>query len=249
MVSIDANAGGFSGADFRIGQVISKTVQVFSANIVTYSLVTGIVAIPAIILGVIGQDEGDPQMKAIIGVASFVALMFLSPLATAIILHAAFQSMRGRTVRLGEALGHGLMRFLPLVGVMILYTLGIMAGMMLLLIPGFILLTMWYVAVPACVVERVGPIRSLGRSRALTKGYRWKVFALFLLVTLISMIGNAFFEFLVQTAAGLWGRVAAQLLWQAVWGGFSAVLIVVTYYHLRVAKEGVDIDQIVTVFD
>src|SRR5215475_5262435 len=34
---------------------------------------------------------------------------------------------------------------------------------------------MWFVAVPACVEERLGPWTSLRRSRDLTKGHRWKL--------------------------------------------------------------------------
>ena len=39
------------------------------------------------------------------------------------------------------------------------------------------------------------------------------------------------------------------LLWNAIYIAFSATLVVVTYRDLRVAKEGVDTDQIAAVFD
>ncbi len=48
---------------------------------------------------------------------------------------------------------------------------------------------MLYVAVPVCVIEKQGVIASLSRSRALTKGYRWQIFGLFLLVMVIGFIG------------------------------------------------------------
>ena len=32
-------------------------------------------------------------------------------------------------------------------------------------------------------------------------------------------------------------------------GAFSAVVVAVLYYHLRVAREGIDIEQIASVFD
>jgi hypothetical protein len=43
--------------------------------------------------------------------------------------------------------------------------------------------------------------------------------------------------------------VIATLLWNGVWGAFFAIFVVVTYYELRVAKEGIDIEQIASVFD
>jgi hypothetical protein len=43
--------------------------------------------------------------------------------------------------------------------------------------------------------------------------------------------------------------IAVILLWSAVYSAFSAVLAVVAYHDLRVAQEGVDTDQIASVFD
>jgi hypothetical protein len=34
-----------------------------------------------------------------------------------------------------------------------------------------------------------------------------------------------------------------------VWGAFYAIFVVVTYHDLRVAKEGVDVHEIASVFD
>ena len=39
------------------------------------------------------------------------------------------------------------------------------------------------------------------------------------------------------------------LLWNAVFGGFNAVMAAVIYRDLRVVKEGVDTEQIARVFD
>jgi hypothetical protein len=156
--------------------------------------------------------------------------------------------MRGRPVRLAESTSRGLARFLSLLGVMILQALGVGFGALFFLIPGFILMVMWYVAVPTTVVEQLGPIRSLGRSRQLTKGFRWKLFGLLLLTLVISLIGGSCIAFVAR-----YGSPPVQAVTQAIWsgvsGGFSSVLIAVTYYYLRVAKEGVDIDQIAAVFD
>jgi hypothetical protein len=39
------------------------------------------------------------------------------------------------------------------------------------------------------------------------------------------------------------------LAWSAAFGAFYAIMVVVIYHDLRVAKEGVDTDQIAAVFD
>ncbi len=66
------------------------------------------------------------------------------------------------------------------------------------------------------------------------------------------MVGGIAQSMLQGAAAGIGGPVISvlvTLLWGAVYGAFSAVFAVVTYHDLRVAKEGVDTDQIASVFD
>src|SRR5258708_17090641 len=69
--------------------------------------------------------------------------------------------------------------------------LAVMFASMLFIVPGLILYMMWSVATPACVVERLGPFRSMARSRALTKGHRWKIFGLLLLTLIPGVIIGA----------------------------------------------------------
>jgi hypothetical protein len=120
---------------------------------------------------------------------------------------------------------------------------------------------MWFVATPVCVVEQLGPFRSMGRSRELTKGHRWKLFGLTLLIMIPALVVGAIIGavvlatfggggFLAMTTAlgSTLGRVV-NLIWSAVWTAFYAIVIVVTYHDLRVAKEGVDTEQIAAVFE
>lgn len=118
----------------------------------------------------------------------------------------------------------------------------------LLIVPGLILFTMWFVATPVCVVERLGPNASMRRSTQLTKGHRWKVFGLILLLVIISAVVSPLIEFglaAISTTLSLVGT----LIWNGIWGAFYAIAVVVTYHDLRVAKEGINIEQIASVFD
>jgi len=120
---------------------------------------------------------------------------------------------------------------------------------MLVVVPGLILATMWYLAVPVCVVENLGVFASMKRSAALTKGHRWKVFGLLVLVGL----GSAIFAMAVSAIAKLLlGRIALvilQYLVQALVAVFGALLVVVVYRDLRAARDGIDTEQIAAVFD
>jgi uncharacterized membrane protein len=144
----------------------------------------------------------------------------------------------------------GFGRLLAIVGLAILMSLGVGFGFVLLIIPGLMLFTMWFVATPACVVERLGPFDSMARSSQLTKGHRGKVFGLFIVLTLVGAIVSSLIDFVLEDvvqSATL--ALVGSLLWNGIWGAFYAIAAVVTYHDLRVVKEGTDIEQIAAVFD
>jgi uncharacterized membrane protein len=240
----------FAENDFRIGRVFSRTSTVLSRNLLIFFVVTVVANLPGTLLLRNATDAAaaDPgRAGGMIFLGSFLTLV-LSTLSQAVVLYGAFQDMRGRQVNLGESLKVGLSRFFPIIGLAILVSLGIGFGMVLLIIPGLILLTMWFVATPACVVERLGPFRSMGRSSQLTKGHRWKIFGLFIVLAL----GGAIVSGVLEAVLGMFGgalTLIGGLLWNGIWGAFYAIAAVVTYHDLRVAKEGTDTEQIAAVFD
>jgi hypothetical protein len=166
----------------------------------------------------------------------------------AAIIHATFQDMRRQPVRMGESIGRGLKRFFPLIGAGILMALGVFFGFVLLIIPGFLLFTRWYVFASVCVVEKQGPFGSLKRSAELTKGNRWKLFGIWLILFAIGAASGGFIAVLFLQVSPV-AAIVARGLWQVVWSTFNNVLSVVIYHDLRVAKEGVDIESIASVFD
>ena len=121
-------------------------------------------------------------------------------------------------------------------------------GFFLLVVPGFMLLTM-FVIIPVCVVEGLGPIQSLGRSRQLTKGYRWRIFALYLIPGVIIGIAGVVLARLGMSIAGAAGYGLLSFLVTAVGGAYQAIVNIMTYHDLHAVKEGLDIEQLAAVFD
>jgi len=102
------------------------------------------------------------------------------------------------------------------------------------------------------VVERLGPFGSLGRSARLTKGHRWAVFAVFLLVFIAAAVIGFVVGFVlgsVQAATGGPVITVGTLIWNALWLGYYNSVVVMTYHDLRAAKEGLGTDDIAAVFD
>ncbi|MFL6799743.1 MAG: hypothetical protein ACJ8F3_20295 [Xanthobacteraceae bacterium] len=244
----------FGEGDFSVGRVLNRTFAVFTRNFLPFFLVSAVASIPMVLLS---QGEtltpaslpGDINSKLGVMLLGVFLSVILYTLSQAIVLYAAFQDMRGRPVSLTESLQVGLRRFFPIVGLAI--SLSVFAGFaaIFLVVPGIILFTMWYVATPICVVERLGPFASMGRSRRLTKGHRWRVFGLILLLLVISGIVSPSLGLALGAIGGPKLVLLGSLLWSAVWGAFYAIAGVVAYHDLRVAKEGIDIEQIAAVFD
>jgi len=89
----------------------------------------------------------------------------------------------------------------------------------------------------------------LKRSAALTKGHRWKVFGLLALLSIVSIIVSQLVELALAPFGNIVLSMLGTLIWSALWGAYYAIAVVVTYHDLRVAKEGIDIEQIAAVFD
>lgn len=189
---------------------------------------------------------------------SYVIALIASVVVQAAMMHTTLAYARGEPSSIGTSLAVGLRRFLPLLGLSILFGLGIAFGFMLLIVPGIILLVMWSVAAPALVVENVGVLEAFGRSRVLTKGHRWKIFGLeFLLLILLYLLMGVSGVILVMAmgpegfAAG--GRlsmaftlysVIVSTVVTAVWCTVQASL----YVSLRNAKEGPQLESLADVF-
>jgi hypothetical protein len=245
------STGGFSAApgQFRVGAVMNKTTAILGRQTGKFVLLALVPMIPILLLTLGALSSSAPPSPSgiafgaiLTGLLTFV----LQILAQATSLYGAFQEMRQQPFTIGDSLRVGLARTIPVIGVGILVGLAMMLGFLLLVVPGIIIGCMLYVAIPACVIEKLGVTASMSRSVALTKGYRWQIFGLFLLVVVISAVGA--FVFTMIGGNGLIGQLLA-FAWQVVSTAFGAVLSAVIYHDLRMAKEGIDLDTLASVFD
>src|SRR5262249_33775336 len=141
----------------------------------------------------------------------------------------AFQDMRGRPFEIGESLSKGLNRFLPIVGLSFCIGIAVIVGVVLLIIPAFIFSAMLYVALPACVVERLGPFQSMGRSADLTKGFRWSVFGIAVLLAIVNGVADKVIQLIFLAIGGSLMAGIGSYLWLSVFGAFSAIVVSVAY--------------------
>ena len=236
---------------FRLADVFSKAFAIYGRRFAPFIILTVIASIPDYIAVLtLGGPTGRATADSFgAGQAVLVLVnMATKSLASAAVIYGVVQELRGRAFSISDSIRIALGRILPILGVTICATIAVGLGAVLLVVPGLMLLCRYYVATPVCVAEQTGVFESLGRSAFLTKGYRWQVFGVIMLLGVVGIILGAIVGAVFAMTGSIGFLVATQAL-GAVVGSFYGVIVSVFYYELRVAKEGVDIDKIASVFD
>ena len=243
---------------FSIGRVIGDSFGVYARNFVSFTalaLVIGLVSLffqLLIFVPMMVSGAQDPtQMNWGLVFLGSVIPMIVNALTQATIIYGTFQDLRGQRASIGDCIARGLGSIVPVIIGSILLALGVGVGFMLIIVPGLILIVMWWVYIPAIVVESKGIIGAFGRSRELTRGRRWHVFGLIMLVGIVVLIITFVIGKVLQDATGQVSTVGSivQYAVLSVLTAFNSVLVAVGYYYLRAEKEGTDVNAIASIFD
>jgi len=118
-----------------------------------------------------------------------------------------------------------------LFGIGLLAGLGIGLGLVLLLVPGLYLLTIWALIIPVLIIERGPAMDSFGRSRELVRGNGWQVFSVMVVVLFITILVQQAFRALGGHAfIGLFLTSLLPGILLAPLGGLAASIM---YFDLR----------------
>ncbi len=256
------------GEPVSIGRIIGHSFSAVATNPVVM-LGTAFVfgALPSVIIGyftsqVQVQLAGQPDAVrdgAILMIGSSLINFIFAMIAQGALVRATVAHLDGRKAGFGESVAAAMRVLFWLILLAIAIALSVWVGLLFLLVPGIMLYVIWSVASPALVEERGGVIGALGRSRRLTKGARWKVFGLQLILVIA--------YFLVAALLG-YGAIAStgQSVAAARVGGVSIVLLVTNvlittimstfwstaqtalYVELRDWKDGPTSDRLADVF-
>jgi hypothetical protein len=237
-----------------IGEVLSDTFAVIGRSfVVLANLSVMLIAIPAAIRIAGAALTPVSPIFAILSVIGALATVVGVLLAYGVMFQVAMQDLHGQSGSTDGLFKTALGKFWPLLGLAIVYAVGIVLGSLLLIVPGIIVGLAWSVAMPALVLEDRGVFASIGRSAALTRGKRWSIFLLFFLVTLVTIIVELVliaifggFHGLVSGQASITSTVLSSLL-SVVTIPFGAVMSTALFDALR-GREGYGAEAVAEVF-
>ena len=260
-------------AKVRIGRVLSRAWEVFAANAWKFIVVMAIVSLPSQAFEYLwnnarpGSGRGPIEWLLPGLMLVFFVLIFVGQ---GVLLCMTVRSRRGEPIRLGRGMQTVMARFVPIVclsfllGLLVSPMLGILimvfvyfidtpllgafnlfAWISLLATP--VLLVRWSVALPACIVEKIAAADSLVRSASLTRGHRWKIFGILLLLWALTVV--VVFNLPALSFLGPAVPEFGRLVWVVIWTAYCNSILIAMYDVLRIAKEGRDAEQVAAVFD
>jgi hypothetical protein len=130
----------------------------------------------------------------------------------------------------------------PLIAVSVLAAIGISIGLLLIIVPGLFLLTIWSVVSPVIVIERPGVFAAFTRSRELVRGFGWQVFAV-IVVVIVLVVVVAIVASIVAAAMSDTAQLIVQWVLNIVTAPLMALLVSVLYFGLRRAHGEVTSSQ------
>jgi hypothetical protein len=211
--------------------VIRRTFQIYGDQASVLMPASAVVFTISALLRV-GLTVASPDLA--LGFVDLIVSFVATTLFTGMVVELVADVQDGRR----DASAAGLLRsVMPVLGQLIVVGviagIGILAGSMLVVVPGLLLATIWAVAAPVVVLEHLGAFRALGRSRELVRGNGWNVFAVVLLLVVLVFLAAVAIELGGQAAAGTGGRLVVMVVLGVLAAPISALAAAVLYFDLR----------------
>jgi len=277
-----------SNLDLRplsIGELLDRTFSLYRRN---FLLFIGIAAIPHLLvlavklaqvaaMPVVGKVATQPPAAelqaasrtlaagnpiafaafALLGIVIYLVAILFSQGGT---VFAVSELYLGRATTIGQSFSRAKSELGTLFGVLLLNGLVTILSFLLLIIPGIYMMCRLSVAVPAALLENLGPRDSLERSFALTKDNAGRSFLIFLLYFVILYAAVALFAIPFAIGVGVSQNDPVMLrTWTALSevGSFAAEVLItpiltigmaIFYFDLRVRKEAFDLQMMMNPF-
>jgi hypothetical protein len=212
----------------EVGDTLGEVFSTYRAHAgVLLPVAFWLFLIVAIVDGLVGPDLA--LLPLVIVVSTIVGTLYQGMVVG--LVRDVKDGRRDSSVR--ELFGYATPVLLPLIAAGLLSGIGIGLGMVALIVPGLILLTIWAVIAPAIVIERHGVFAAFSRSRQLVRGSGWPVFGVIIVAFVISFVGAIVFSSIAASISdGPLVRIVFSALASTITAPIGALVAGVLYYRL-----------------
>jgi hypothetical protein len=226
------------------GELLQETFAIFGRHADVLLTLALVLVAPATLLvdGVWGRALADgakakPSLAAQ-SVSAALSVFVILPLVTASVALAIQGLGRGSAPGdVGAALRAGGRVFPRVLGAVVAYVAGVLAGFVLLVVPGIWLAVRCYFAAQAAALEGLGPAAALRRSSDLVHGMWWRTCGCLLATALLlGLTGSIMIGAFGATGSGAI-FVAGTTIVESVAVSLTAIFATLLYYDLRARRE------------
>jgi hypothetical protein len=247
-------------------ELLDRTFHLYRNNFLVF---VGIAAIPQ--LAVLALQLGSAAMlfagswagfglgAVVAGLASYIAVE-ISQAATVMAV-SNLHLERPTTIGTAYAAAKGSMG--RVIGISLGVGIAVGIGFLLLIVPGIYLALAWSLAIPVTVLEGGGLNVSTTRSKALSKGSFGRIFVVYILIVVLTLIVGMMIQFALLIPVrvlGLHGTGPVQAATHALQavgnfvstclvGPLLTIAITLIYYDQRVRKEGFDLQLMMSTLE
>lgn len=224
-------------------QLVADTFGLYRRYPLIFPVLAAAVIVPydAIVLGATGTGvlTGSSLSFGVQSLLTLIDWCLVSPLISALHVHAVREAQGGSRPRLVAVARQGLKVLPVVVAASIISGLGIALGLVALIIPGIILSLRWMVVAQSAAIDHEGWIPALRRSAQLTDGHYGHLFIFVIYITAITaaplyLVGLGFGDDTTTAASFVVG-----LLVQVFSLSFGALATALLYFDLRARSESV----------
>ena len=212
----------------EVGEVLGEVFRIYGRHAgVLLPAAFWLFLVAAIVDGIVGNDLS--LFPLVIAVSSVIGILYQGMVVGLV------RDVEGgrEDSSIGALVSFAMPVLLPLIGAALISGIAVGVGIVLFVVPGLILLTIWAVIGPVIVIERIGVFPAFSRSRQLVRGSGWPVFGVVVTAFLISLVGGIIFS---EIAAGISDGPIVRIVFSALASTITAPIVAlaagVLYYRL-----------------
>jgi hypothetical protein len=127
-------------------------------------------------------------------------------------------------------------RLWTLIGSGLLAGIGVVAGLVLFIVPGLVLITFWSLITPAVVLERAGIVAGFRRSQQLVSGHFLSMFGIIVVTVVLASILGAVIAAVLSPLPTFVDVYVARVIANSITLPFVALAWTLAFYDLRALK-------------